>query len=119
MLAVASGQGLNRVEESGYIVLFITTATAGEAQQISKALLERRKVACVNIVPGVSSHFWWQDKLDEKEARIKELEAELEQLKAALPACSVCLKPLLPGNAEIGNPVTGVRIHASCEKGLR
>ena len=52
------------MEESGYIVIFITTATTDEAQQISKVLLERRKVACVNIVPGISSHFWWQDKLD-------------------------------------------------------
>ena len=46
------------------VVLFITTATAEEAQRISKVLLEQRKAACVNIVPRVSSLFWWQDKLD-------------------------------------------------------
>ena len=50
--------------EESYIVLFITTATADEAQQIDKVLLEQRKAACVNIVPMVSSRFWWQDKLD-------------------------------------------------------
>ncbi len=47
-----------------FVVLFITTATAKEAQRISRVLLEQRKAACVNIVPGVSSLFWWQDKLD-------------------------------------------------------
>ncbi len=47
-----------------YIVLLITTATAEEAQRISRVLLEQRKVACVNIVPRVDSLFWWQDKLD-------------------------------------------------------
>ncbi len=52
------------MEVSSYIVLFITTATADEARQISRRLLERKKAACVNIVQGVSSHFWWQDKLD-------------------------------------------------------
>ena len=52
------------MEESGYVVIFITTATTDEAQQISRVLLEQRKAACVNIVPGISSHFWWQDKLD-------------------------------------------------------
>ena len=52
------------MEEFAYIVLFITTATAEEAQQISRVLLNERKVACVNIVPRVSSLFWWQDKLD-------------------------------------------------------
>ena len=52
------------MEEFAYIVLFITTATTNEAQRISKVLLEQRKVACVNIVPKVSSLFWWENKLD-------------------------------------------------------
>ena len=52
------------MEESAYIVLFITTATTNEAQRISKVLLEQKKVACVNIVPRVSSLFWWENKLD-------------------------------------------------------
>ena len=46
------------------VVLFITTATAKEAERISRKLLEQRKAACVNIVPGISSLFWWHDKLD-------------------------------------------------------
>jgi len=50
--------------EGSYIVIFITTATLKEAQQISKVLVERKKVACVNIVPRVDSLFWWQGKLD-------------------------------------------------------
>ena len=52
------------MEELHYIVIFITTATAEEAQQISQVLLNQRKTACVNIVPKVSSLFWWQDKFD-------------------------------------------------------
>ncbi len=52
------------MEEFAYIVLFITTATAEEAHRISRMLLEQRKVACVNIVPKVSSFFWWQNKID-------------------------------------------------------
>jgi periplasmic divalent cation tolerance protein len=55
------------MESSPYIVLFITTATAEEAQRISRVLLEQKKVACVNIVPKVNSLFWWQDKLDSAE----------------------------------------------------
>jgi len=52
------------MEESAYIVLFITTATAEEAQQISNVLLNQRKAACVNIMPNVTSLFWWQDKIE-------------------------------------------------------
>jgi len=52
------------VEEFAYTVLFITTANTEEAQRISSMLLNQKKAACVNIVPKVSSLFWWQDKLD-------------------------------------------------------
>lgn len=50
--------------EESYIVLLITAASAGEAQQIAGVLLEQRKAACVNIISEVISRFWWQDKLD-------------------------------------------------------
>lgn len=52
------------MEQRNYIVVFITTKDTEEAQKIAVALLKRRLAACVNIVPEVNSHFWWQDKLD-------------------------------------------------------
>jgi len=51
------------MEKSGSIVMLITS-TAEEAPKIANALLNRRKVACVNIIPSVSSFFWWQGKID-------------------------------------------------------
>ena len=57
------------MEKSTYIVVFITAATGEEAQQISRTLLERKKAACINIIPEVNSRFWWEGKLDaEKES---------------------------------------------------
>ena len=50
--------------EDSYVVLLITTSTNGEAEQISRLLLERKKAACVNIISGVDSLFRWNDKLD-------------------------------------------------------
>ena len=52
------------MEEPAYIVLFITTDSAGEARKIAEALLEQKKAACVNIVPGVESVFRWEGKVD-------------------------------------------------------
>lgn len=52
------------MEEFAYIVILITTSNSEEAYKIAEVLLNQRKAACVNIVPGVSSLFWWQDKLD-------------------------------------------------------
>ncbi len=48
-----------------YIVVLITADDAGEGQRIARALVEQKKAACVNIVPGVESVFWWEGKLDE------------------------------------------------------
>ena len=52
------------MEEPACIVLFITTDSAEEARKIAGALLEQKKAACVNIVPGVESVFWWEGKVD-------------------------------------------------------
>lgn len=46
------------------MVLFITTGTDEEAHRIAEVLINQRKVACINIVPGVNSLFLWQGKPD-------------------------------------------------------
>ena len=48
-----------------YIVVLITADDAGEGQRIARALVEQKKAACVNIVPGVESIFRWEGKPDE------------------------------------------------------
>lgn len=50
-----------------YIVILITCNDAEEAQNIAELLLEQRLAACVNIVPEVSSSFWWEGKIDAAE----------------------------------------------------
>jgi periplasmic divalent cation tolerance protein len=52
------------MKETGKIVIFVTTGSEQEAHKIADLLLNRRKAACVNIVPVVGSSFWWQGKLD-------------------------------------------------------
>ena len=52
------------MEKDKNIVVFITTGTDGEDRQVAEALLEHRKAACVNIVPTVTSLFWWEDRID-------------------------------------------------------
>jgi len=52
------------MENEENVVIYITTGTDEEAREVAQVLLEKRKAACVNILPRVSSIFWWQDKLD-------------------------------------------------------
>jgi periplasmic divalent cation tolerance protein len=49
---------------TGEVVVLITTSSSEEAQRIAHSLLNHRKAACVNIVPGVNSLFWWKGKID-------------------------------------------------------
>lgn len=51
-------------EPNNIIIIFITTATEEEAHSIAELLLNQKKAACVNIVPRVSSQFWWEGKLN-------------------------------------------------------
>ena len=52
-----------------HIIILITTKDKKEAEKISKLLIKNRLAACVNIVNGVKSLFWWQGKVDQaKEA---------------------------------------------------
>jgi len=47
------------------VVGFVTCGSRSEARQLAQAVLTKKLAACVNIVAGVESHFWWQGKLDQ------------------------------------------------------
>jgi periplasmic divalent cation tolerance protein len=47
-----------------FIVIFITCANKNEAEKIADGLISAKLAACVNIVPGVQSLFWWENKVD-------------------------------------------------------
>ena len=47
-----------------HIVVLVTAGSKEEAQKIARGLLEEKFAACVNIIDGVESHFWWQGKID-------------------------------------------------------
>lgn len=48
------------------IVILITTPTLKEAKKISKALIENKKAACVNIIKDIESQFYWQNKIQKE-----------------------------------------------------
>lgn len=46
-----------------YAVLYCTTNSIEDAEQIATALVERRLAACVNIIPSITSVYRWEDKI--------------------------------------------------------
>ncbi|MBU2495722.1 MAG: divalent-cation tolerance protein CutA [Candidatus Omnitrophota bacterium] len=47
-----------------YRMVVITCPSQKKATQIKDLLLHNRLVACVSIIKGVDSFFWWQGKID-------------------------------------------------------
>lgn len=50
-----------------YVVVLIAAGSREEAECIATALVQGRKAACVNIIPGVQSLFRWQGKPEKAE----------------------------------------------------
>ena len=71
-----------------YIVVYVT-APEGEAAYLAKTLVEERLVACVNIVPGLRSIYWWQGKIEDEPEVLCMHSYEVEEIIAL---------PILAGN---------------------
>ena len=46
-------------------MIYVTTSTREEAVGIARQLVESRLAACANVLPAVTSVYWWQDALQE------------------------------------------------------
>jgi periplasmic divalent cation tolerance protein len=45
-------------------IVLVTAPDLEVARSLAKKTLNSRLVACANIIPGIESHYWWQDKLE-------------------------------------------------------
>lgn len=44
--------------------VILVTAPPAEAEPIAQKLLEERLIACANLLPGVTSLYWWEKKIN-------------------------------------------------------
>ncbi|EAA06793.5 AGAP000670-PA [Anopheles gambiae str. PEST] len=51
--------------DNEYSVAFVTTPDSAVATKLARQLVERKLVACVNIIPGLTSIYSWEDKINE------------------------------------------------------
>jgi periplasmic divalent cation tolerance protein len=49
------------------LLVYTTWPSIVEAEQAGRAIVERRLAACVNILPGMISHYWWEGKIERAE----------------------------------------------------
>jgi periplasmic divalent cation tolerance protein len=92
-----------------YIFVYMTTADRAEAEKIGRVLVETRLAACVNMLPGMRSLYWWQGKIETGEevvliaktrrGLLDELTAKVRQLHSYEVPCVVAL-PISGGNPD-------------------
>jgi periplasmic divalent cation tolerance protein len=63
---------------SDYILVFVTTASAQEAEQLGKTLVEKRLAACGNIVQDIHSVFWWKETIETEQEALLILKSRAE-----------------------------------------
>lgn len=52
---------------SEVVCVLITASSVEEGRTVARAILSERLAACVNIVPVIESHYWWEGKLEQAE----------------------------------------------------
>lgn len=67
-----------------YIVIFITTANKKEATKIAQELIKNKLAACVNIIQGVHSLFWWEGKVDRAKEAFLIVKSKKSNLRAII-----------------------------------
>jgi periplasmic divalent cation tolerance protein len=88
---------------------YVTCADLAEAERIGRVLVGERLVACVNLLPGLRSLYWWQGGVAEgveivliaktTVARMEAVVARVKELHSYSTPCVVFL-PVVGGNPD-------------------
>ncbi len=73
-----------------YVVVLVTVSSKDEGLKIARELVQRRLVACVNIIDGVHSVFFWEGKVDEAKEALLVIKTRLDKLNDVI----ACVKSL-------------------------
>lgn len=70
-------------------LIYVTASSQEEAARIGRTLVQERLVACVNIIPGMTSLYWWDGAIQEDQetvliakTRTEHVPAIVERVKA-------------------------------------
>jgi periplasmic divalent cation tolerance protein len=94
---------------SDYRVVFVTVPDIEEGRKIALVLLEKKLAACVSILPGLESHYWWQGAIEKSReclllikttlSMAEELVVTVKKLHSySVPEIVFC--PILEGNED-------------------
>ena len=69
------------------VLVHTTWPSIVEAEAAGRQIVEKRLAACVNILPGMISHYWWEGKIERAEEAVMLIKTRAglaEQVSAAV-----------------------------------
>lgn len=63
-------------------VVLVTVPSVASARKLARAALTARAAACVNVVPRVESHYWWQGRMESSRELLLVFKTTRERLAA-------------------------------------
>ena len=64
------------------VIIVVTTITKDHGSEFAHHLLQQRLAACINILSGVFSLFWWKNKIDETQEDLLIIKTSRKKLSA-------------------------------------
>jgi periplasmic divalent cation tolerance protein len=98
------------------VLVYTTWPSIVEAERVGRGIVEKRLAACVNILPGMISHYWWEGQIERAEeavmivkTRATLAESVREAVKAAHPyeTPSIMVLPLESVDADYYRWIVG------------
>lgn len=91
------------------VMIYVTTKDKAEAQRVGKVLVESRLVACVNIIEGMQSMFWWKGSAQSEQecvliaktrvGLVSDINEKIKSVHTYECPCIVAI-PIIDGNPE-------------------
>lgn len=87
--------------------IYVTAGSRDEALEIGRTLVQERLAACANVIPSITSVYWWEDAVQEdteaalvlktRQALLDKVTARVRELHSYDCPCVVAL-PITGGN---------------------
>src|SRR3984893_9089080 len=71
------------------LLVYTTYPSIVEAERAGRSIVEQRLAACVNILPGMVSHYWWQGAIERGEEVVMFIKTRgslIDRVRAAVKA---------------------------------
>jgi len=96
----------------GWLVVLVTCSSRDEASKIARSVIGEKLAACVNIVEGIHSTYWWKGTIEEDEetlliikTRAEKFEKLVERIKElhSYTVPEIIALPIVMGNKDYLN----------------